>query len=266
MNSRPSSLVLRISLVVTLVTGLLAGAINFFHVKNKIERLRAELAAQTTVAQKAESELARTQGELAKTSVTLKVTKTDLDQTVSEKQAALASLSEQTSLAKKRGAELATLKPQFEDAQRYLERYRVAGLEPEQIVVAAGEIKRLQKALDAAEKNSARLAQQVKLLKPIDGTAPVILPAGLTARVLSTDPKWRFLVLDAGAEEGVLANGELLVRRGDKLVGKARISRVEQDRCIANLMSGWDLGDIQEGDVAIPATPQSGVIAQFIVK
>lgn len=258
MNARPSSLVLRISLIIAVVTGLLAGGFNYFNVKTKIERLRAELAAQTTIAQKAESELARTQAELNKAMVGLKVTKTELDQNVADKQAALTALAEQTSLAKKRGEELATLRPELQDAQRYLERYRVAGLEPEQIVGAAARIKDLEKALAAAEKNCARLELTVKQLSPGDcGGGPVVLPAGLTARVISTDAKWRFLVLDAGADQGVLQNGELLVRRGDKLVGKARVSRVEPDCCVANLMSGWDLDEIKKGDVAIPATPQS---------
>jgi len=260
MKVSPASLILRISLVIAVVSGLLAGGLNYFQVRNKIERLRAELAAQTTIAQKAEGELARSQGDLEKALVNLKVTKTELDQTVAEKQAVTATATEQTVLARKRGEELATLRPQLEDAQRYLARYHVAGLEPEQIMGAAREIKNLRDSLARVEKINLGLNTKVRALSAAgqsDAAFPVPLPPGLQAKVISTDATWRFLVLDVGATQGALENGEVLVRHGDKLVGKARISRVEPDRCVANLLTGWDLGDVKKGDVAIPATPQS---------
>jgi hypothetical protein len=34
-------------------------------------------------------------------------------------------------------------------------------------------------------------------------------------------------------------------------VAKVRIMSVYPDRCIANVMSGWDFGDILEGDLVI---------------
>jgi hypothetical protein len=260
MNTRPSSsLVLRISLVVAIAAGLGVGALNYFRVKQRINGLRAELAAQTTIAQRAEGELARTQQELEKTAVSLKVTKTELEQTVAEKQAAVATAAEQTSMARKRGEDLAGTRQDLEDAQRYLARYRATGLEPEQIAGAATEIRNLKKDAEASKKKYALLEQRTRMLTSLqpDKEAPIPLPAGLHGTVLTTDLKWRFLVLDIGADEGVLQNGELLVRRGDKLVGKAKVSRVEKDRCVANLLAGWDVGEIKAGDVAIPATPQS---------
>jgi hypothetical protein len=41
------------------------------------------------------------------------------------------------------------------------------------------------------------------------------------------------------------------------LVAKVIIREVQKDRCIANLMPGWKLADVSEGDQVIPAHPES---------
>jgi hypothetical protein len=48
-----------------------------------------------------------------------------------------------------------------------------------------------------------------------------------------------------------------LLSRNGKLLARARISSVHPDRCIADLLPGWELNEILEGDTAIPAPPQS---------
>jgi len=254
-----SPVVLRISLVTAIVTSLAAAGGNYFRVRQKIAAMRAELAAQTTIAQRAESELQFARTELEKTTIRLKAVQLELEQTEADKKAELATMAEKTGAAEKCCKEVSDARRDLEDAQRYLSRYRAAGLEPEQIVVAAKQIADLRKAVAAAETRNLVLEQKQKLVTKVspDVEATVALPAALRGRVISTDPKWRFLVLDVGADQGVLENGEVLLRRGDKLLGRARVSRVQQDCCVANVMSGWELGEIQEGDIAIPATPHS---------
>jgi hypothetical protein len=55
----------------------------------------------------------------------------------------------------------------------------------------------------------------------------------------------------------VLQDGELLVSRNGDLVAKVVVTRVEKDRCVATIKPGWRLGEIVEGDHAIPAHPKS---------
>jgi hypothetical protein len=44
-------------------------------------------------------------------------------------------------------------------------------------------------------------------------------------------------------------NGKLLVNRNGKLVAKLKITEdIQNERCIANVMPGWKLSDIMEGD------------------
>jgi hypothetical protein len=40
-------------------------------------------------------------------------------------------------------------------------------------------------------------------------------------------------------------------------VAKVRVSKVQKDRSVANIMPGWQLGEVLEGDQVIPAHPAS---------
>ena len=85
----------------------------------------------------------------------------------------------------------------------------------------------------------------------------VTLPATLKGKILVVDPKWDFVVLNIGDDQGVMQDGELLVSRDGKLVAKVIVRSVEKDRCIANVMPGWKLGEVIEGDEVTPAHPAS---------
>ena len=78
-----------------------------------------------------------------------------------------------------------------------------------------------------------------------------ILPANLRGKVLVVDPKYDFVVLDIGANKGVEAKGVLIVSHDSKLVAKVKVSSVQPDRSIANIMPGWKLGPVHEGDLVV---------------
>ena len=86
---------------------------------------------------------------------------------------------------------------------------------------------------------------------------PVLLPSDLRGKVLVMDPKWNFVVLSVGEDQGVKEQGELLVNRNGRLVAKVKVRSVEKNRCVANIVPGWQLGDVLEGDQVIPAYPAS---------
>jgi cell shape-determining protein MreC len=85
----------------------------------------------------------------------------------------------------------------------------------------------------------------------------VKLRANLRGKILVVDPKWDFVVLNIGQDQGVLENGELLVSREGKLVAKVIVRSLEKNRCIANVVPGWKLGEVIEGDEVSPAHPAS---------
>ena len=80
-----------------------------------------------------------------------------------------------------------------------------------------------------------------------------VLPVGLAGKVLVVDPKWSFVVLNIGEKQGAVRRGVLLVSRNSKLIGKVRISSTQAERSIANIMPGWKLGEIAEGDQVLYA-------------
>ena len=83
------------------------------------------------------------------------------------------------------------------------------------------------------------------------------LRADLKGKVIVVDPKWDFVVLDVGEEQGAIQDGELLVSRAGKLVAKVILRSVQKDRSIANIIPGWKLGEPIEGDEVTPAHPAS---------
>src|SRR4029077_2935156 len=143
-----------------------------------------------------------------------------------------------------------------------LEAFRLTELKPEEIIAIKKQYKGLEDSLAGAKDENALLLKKIKKLdnelavyKVKDYQVP--LPAELRGKVLVADPKWNFVVLDVGETKGVLEYGELLVNRNGKLVAKVIVRSVQKDRCIANVVPGWQLGDIVEGDEVIPAHPQS---------
>lgn len=79
----------------------------------------------------------------------------------------------------------------------------------------------------------------------------VDLPIGLKGKVLAVDPKYEFVVLDVGTDQGALERGEMLINRSGRLVAKVRILSVQPNRSIANVLPEWKQAEIMEGDAAI---------------
>lgn len=255
-------MLIRISLIVAIIAGLAVGTLNFLKVKEKIVTLQTNLKEQTDGRQKAETELASTRSELKQTNAVLKTTQELLKVTTEEKEKAVAEAAAQTKRADKLTEELTKTKQERDTAQQELAAYNVIGLSPQQVLTMKNSFNGLQEKLGATEGENRILYQRVKVL---DNELAVYrieeyhvpLPAGLKGKVLVTDPKWNFVVLNVGLDQGVLEHGELLVNRDGRLVAKVRVSSVQKDRCIANILPGWQLGDVLEGDMVIPAYPAS---------
>ena len=79
----------------------------------------------------------------------------------------------------------------------------------------------------------------------------VDLPIALKGKIIAVDPKYEFVVLNIGLDDGVLARGEMLVNRSGKLVAKVRILTAEPHRSVANVLPDWKQGEIMEGDMVL---------------
>ena len=91
---------------------------------------------------------------------------------------------------------------------------------------------------------------QAHLDQYVNPDKEVVLPNGLAGHVVAVDPKWNFVLLDIGADSGVLERGQMKVHRKGKLISKVRIVSVEAKTAIANVLPDWQQPDqtIAAGD------------------
>ena len=68
---------------------------------------------------------------------------------------------------------------------------------------------------------------------------------------MAVDPKYDFVILNIGREQGVLENAKMLVNRDGKLVGRVQITNVEPNRSVANILQEWKQDELMEGDQVI---------------
>jgi hypothetical protein len=255
-------MLIRISLIVAIVAGLAVSGLNFIKVKEKITTIQQQREDEKSAKVQAQTELASTKKDLDKTTADLKTTKATLETTSAELAKATSDLANQTKMTARLTEERDKVVKERNDAQADLEAYKLTGLKPEQILSMNKNYKSLQAALDASQDEKKLLGQKITRLQTeldryVSPEKPVYLPASLTGKVLVTDPKWNFVVLNIGLDQGVKEYGELLVNRNGRLVAKVIIRSAQKDRCIANVMPGWQLGEVMEGDQVTPAHPES---------
>jgi hypothetical protein len=255
-------MLLRISLILAILAGLAIGTINFVFVKDKIVTIENQREKERTDKETAQKDARETHQALNKTTAELKQTQTELASTKDERDKAVAEATSEKKRADTVTVERDKARKERDDAQAELAAYRATDLKPEQIIAINKQYKELQKSFDGALEENALLNRKIVALtnelaiyKTPDYQVP--LPPNLRGKVLVTDPKWNFVIISVGQDQGVLEHGELLVNRNGKLVAKVKVRSVQKDRSVANIMPGWQLGEVMEGDQVIPAHPAS---------
>jgi hypothetical protein len=255
-------MLLRISLIVAIIAALAAGTLNIIKVRGKINTLMSQRDDYHT-------QLSQTQDSLAKTQKDLAKTKSDLAQTqqqLADAQAAEKKAEDVAATQQKRAddlqTQLAKVTTDRDDAQAKLAAYTSVGLSADQVSKLAKDLKNAQDTLDVANDEKLVLTRTVtrlqnKLNELIGQDYIVRLRPDLKGKVVIVDPKWDFVVLNIGEDQGVLEDGELLVSRDGKLVAKVIVRTVQKDRSIANIVPGWKIGEVFEGDMVTPAHPAS---------
>ena len=255
-------MLLRICLIVAILAGLAVGALNFVMVKDKITMVQKQREDEKTKKEAAQKDARETHTALTKTTAQLKQTETELAATKDERDKALADAADKTKRLDKTTQERDSARNERDAAQQELSAYKALGLKPEDIVKINNSFKGLNETIEGLQGENKLLDKkltaaltELKLYR--DPTFVVPLPANLKGKVLVMDPKWNFVILNIGQDQGVLEHGELLVNRNGKLVAKVVVRSVQKDRCVANILPGWQLGDVIEGDQVIPAHPAS---------
>lgn len=255
-------MLMRISLIVAIIAGLAAGALSFIKVKEKIDTVVTERNTEHANYVRTDAELTTTKSDLAKTTKELGKTKDALAKSEQERAAAVAEAEIQIKKSTELSQKLSETITQRDEARANLAAYEATGRKPQEILAMNKQLKDAQDALEVSQIEKKIIQKELdktkeKLLALIDPDHVVRMKADIRGKILVADPKWEFVVLNVGEEEGAKLNGELLVSRQGRLVAKVIIREVQKDRCIANLMPGWKLADVTEGDQVIPANPES---------
>jgi hypothetical protein len=105
---------------------------------------------------------------------------------------------------------------------------------------AQAELKIVQDQLDADKTQIADLQNAINRSKT--GSMP-----GVSGKVTFVDNAWNFVILDVGLANGVVPNGELIVYRNNAFLGKVRVTKVDPNDAVAEILPDVK-GSIQVGD------------------
>ena len=188
------------------------------------------------------TELQDTKQDLATARQDLETAKLDLANTKTELEGAKAQVVEMTDKVAQKDAELAQSNG------------RITQLEQDKASLQV-QIDDLNNQMVKAEEDTRDLKDQVatldKIIKDMEreqGSQNVRIAPGTSGHILVVNPDWNFVILDIGAESGLVPTAEMLVHRSDSLVGKVRISSVKENMAIAEIVTDWEKAPIQEGD------------------
>jgi hypothetical protein len=245
-------MLIRVCLIVAIVAGLAASGISFFKVRERLietmdarDQFERERNQERAAKQKAQTELKLTQETLTTTSNTLVRSESNLRL-----------MTERFKAEETRAISLATqlerTRNERDDAQRSLARFEGLGT-PDELRNMIASFKTLEEQRDAFFEESrvfSRRNDQLRARLDLyeDPTKKPPMP-GVKGTVLAVDPKYDFVILDIGEDDGVLERGELLVNRDGQFVAKLEISSVQPKRSVANVLPAWKRDEVMEGDL-----------------
>jgi hypothetical protein len=246
---------IRISLIVAIIAGLAIAALNFAKVQNDIKALVGDRDHEKTLKEQTIAELKATNKVLVATTKELNSTKEQLTNVTKERDDAVAQVDD---LTKKNGTLTESLKKtqgERDSARDELAGWKSLGIPLENIKATLASLKTVTESRDAlAQENKILnrkivfLSAQLDELRDPERVNGPEMPAGLRGKVLVADPKFDFVVLNIGEKQSVVPYGRFLVSRNGHLIAKLKVQSVQPDRSIANVMPGWNLSEVQEGD------------------
>lgn len=263
---------IKVLLAFSALFGIGAAALGFM-TKGKVDSLKEDLSGTKSRLVDTQADLTKTQGTLKTAQESLATTTTELEAKKAEAVKLSADLNEATRKVEDLSVKMAEAAKQAEDAQT-----KITDLEKRiadamggpnvggQDVNIAQKIDDLTKQRDAAEAEKVLLAEQLKaaieqkqqLVVAEERRKGKVMAKGLTGRVLAVNPAWNFVVLNLGDRQGVVEGGEMIIRRGNEMVGRVKISSVEPSTSIGDIiMSSVPRGiQVQPGDLVVYAGGQ----------
>lgn len=250
-------MLLRICLVLAILAGLGVIGLSQFVLRPQIQEIVDTRDTNKREWDKAAADARKQKKEKEETQAKLKVTESHLEETKGQLTAMTAKANSEQTRANNLQTELTKTKGDLKTASDELFRWKSVAQGPEQVQELVNNVKTLTSANEAFraenllfKKRSEDLQTRLDQVLGKNIDEPVV-PHEVKGKVLVVDPKWDFIILDVGTRDKVPENGVLLVSRNGTLVAKVRVASVEEIRSVANVLPGWKLGDIIEGDVVL---------------
>jgi hypothetical protein len=248
-------MLLRILLIVTILIGIGAIAVTHFVVRPHVQTIIDARNKNLQDFQNEQRAHGKTKTTLKNTETKLTQTEKTLDETKTQLTAVTTKATEQEKRANNLDQELGRTKQTLAGVQADLAAWTALGIPVNDVRALIADFKKLRSVNEAIEEEKKILAtnlkkaeDKIKALTGGEDDPDPLLPAGLNGKVLVVDPKFDFVVLDIGANKGVEPRGVLMISRNSKLVAKVRVATVQSDRSIANIMPGWKIAPVKEGD------------------
>jgi hypothetical protein len=246
-------MLIRICLIVALLAGIGALVVTEVKLKTRINEVVDDLKQTREARDKfkageeaAKAEVEKLKGELQTTQTELTATKTQLTEAVAK-----ADQAEQR--AKRAVDDLAKANSEKQDLRKSLAAWEAIG-KLDAVKKKFAEHPKLVEERDTLVTENKIQANQIEQLNEriiiLSGgdLPPVILPTGLKGSIVQVDPKYEFVVLNIGENQGVKQRGEMLINRNGRLIGKVRITSVLPDKSVANVIKAWKQDEPFEGD------------------
>ena len=251
-------MLLRIFLILAILAGLGTILLTQLQLRPQIQTIIEERETNHRHWKTQEARANKLQGELKDTQTRLAKTTKDLEDTQSELTGTKSRLASETGRANGLQKKLDTETKRANDAEANLAAWNALGIPVEGVKGLIASEKKLRMDVAALEEAQKVLAKKLKDAEGIiaevfgpDGPPPPVAKS-VRGKVLAVDPKFDFVVLDIGDNEGLKPRALLLVSRNSKLVAKVQVTSVQGERSIANIMPGWKLGEVFEGDLVLP--------------
>lgn len=252
---------LRLALILALLVAIGGLVVSHVLVKPKVDELNDNLISTTQQLQQTTEEKNQAEADARAQRATAEKATRELADTKASLETATTEAQQQRGRAERLQTDLTQVTRARNEAQEALAAWNALGLQPQQIAQLREDLRKAGDERDALTEEKRIFLRNLEQLQNRlaryegDREKPVEMP-GLRGSIAAVDPQWNFVVLDVGQQQGAKERGIVIVRRGDKLVGKARIISVSETRSIANLLPGWEqdkaaLGEIQVGDVIL---------------
>ena len=251
-------MLVKISLGLAILLGLATLFISHTQVGGKIATLNRELTdttAQLTTSRNEERKLRTESRELRDQ---LESTNAILAETTRSLSEAAARAEEQQKRADDASAELQMVTAARNAAEQELSQWRLFEMTPDQIRANLQRLRQVERERDtlvadteALRRKNSELDRELK--RYIGEIQPEIeLPATAKGSVTAVDPKYDFVILNIGGNKGLVPDAKMLVSRDGKLIGTVKITSVEPNRAVANVLADWKQDEVMEGDEVIP--------------